>query len=96
MDAKGAIVTGGPDFSLLVAYGSDMGNAEDAAMTFAEAVAAIGVDVDAIELNQIEVGALQSVTHFVVVTSTFGDGEFPIMPTCSGRRSAPRPTGSST
>jgi sulfite reductase (NADPH) flavoprotein alpha-component len=77
VDAKGAIVTGGPDFSLLVAYGSDMGNAEDAAMTFAEAVAAIGVDVKAIELNQIEVGALQSMTHFVVVTSTFGDGEFP-------------------
>ena len=70
-------MTGQPHFSLIVAYGSDMGNAEDAAMSFAEATAAIGIDASAIELNQVEPSALQSATHFVVVTSTFGDGEFP-------------------
>jgi sulfite reductase (NADPH) flavoprotein alpha-component len=71
------IVTGQRDFSLIVAFGTDMGNAEDAAMTFAEAAGSIGVEVEAIELNQVDVADLQSATHFVVVTSTFGDGEFP-------------------
>jgi sulfite reductase (NADPH) flavoprotein alpha-component len=54
-----------------------MGNAEDAAMTFAESIAAIGVEVEAIELNQVELADLATATHFVVVTSTFGEGEFP-------------------
>ncbi len=69
-----------PGFSLIVGFSSDMGNAEDAAMSFAEAVAAaeeIGVVTEAVELNQIPLTDLQSATHFVVVTSTFGDGEFP-------------------
>jgi sulfite reductase (NADPH) flavoprotein alpha-component len=70
-------LTGRPDFSLIVAYGSDMGNAEDAAITFAESCEAIDINVTAVELNQVELAALQSATHFVVVTSTFGDGEFP-------------------
>jgi sulfite reductase (NADPH) flavoprotein alpha-component len=70
-------VTGQADFSLIVGYGTDMGNAEDAAMSFAEAVADLGISAEAIELNQIELAELQSATHFVVVTSTFGDGEFP-------------------
>nr|WP_242455963.1 sulfite reductase flavoprotein subunit alpha [Mycolicibacterium sp. P1-18] len=54
-----------------------MGNAEDAAMSFAEAVTAAGVQTEAVELNQVDVADLQSATHFVVVCSTFGDGEFP-------------------
>ena len=74
---EGAIVTEPRDFSLIVAFGTDMGNAEDAAMSFAEAAGAIGIEVEAIELNQVELGQLQSATHFVVVTSTFGEGEFP-------------------
>ena len=65
------------DFSLIVAYGTDMGNSEDAAMTFAEAAAAAGAEAEAVELNQVEVADLQLATHFVVVCSTFGDGEFP-------------------
>jgi sulfite reductase (NADPH) flavoprotein alpha-component len=70
-------VTGQSDFSLIVAYGTDMGNSEDAAMTFAESVAEVGIDVTAVELNQLELTELASATHFVVVTSTFGEGEFP-------------------
>src|SRR5689334_2797126 len=54
-----------------------MGNSEDAAMTFAESVGSIGVDVEALELNQVDVADLQGATHFVVVCSTFGEGEFP-------------------
>ncbi|BCI52614.1 putative sulfite reductase [Mycolicibacterium litorale] len=70
-------MTGRPDFSLIVAFGTDMGNAEDAAMTFAEECQAVGIDTEAIELNQVEMADLRGATHFVVVTSTFGDGEFP-------------------
>ena len=70
-------MTGQRDLSLLVAFGTDMGNAEDAAMTFAETVATIGVKAQAVELNQLDVAVLLSATHFVVVCSTFGDGEFP-------------------
>lgn len=66
-----------PEFSLIVAFGTDMGNAEDAAMTFVEAVGETGIDVQAIELNQLDLAQLRSTTHFIVVTSTFGDGEFP-------------------
>ncbi|MEE3064831.1 MAG: sulfite reductase flavoprotein subunit alpha [Actinomycetota bacterium] len=67
-----------PEFSLVVGYGSDMGNAEDAAMTFAEAVEeSLGLSVSAVELNQVEPADLQSATHFVVVCSTWGEGEFP-------------------
>ena len=64
-------------FSLIVGYGTDMGNAEDAAMTFTETLETVGIEAEAIELNQIDVAELQTATHFVVVTSTFGDGEFP-------------------
>jgi sulfite reductase (NADPH) flavoprotein alpha-component len=65
------------EFSLIVGYGTDMGNAEDAAMTFTETLETVGIEAEAIELNQIDVTELQAATHFVVVTSTFGDGEFP-------------------
>lgn len=71
-------MTSQPEFSLVVGYGSDMGNAEDAAMTFAEAVEeSLGISATAIELNQVEPADLQSATHFVVVCSTWGEGEFP-------------------
>lgn len=65
------------EFSLVVAYGTDMGNAEDAAMSFAEASTAAGIPAEAVELNQVELDRLSTTTHFIVVTSTFGDGEFP-------------------
>jgi sulfite reductase (NADPH) flavoprotein alpha-component len=71
-------VTAPRELALIVAYGSDMGNAEDSAMSFAEALEeAIGVGVTAIELNQVELADLRSATHFIAVTSTFGVGEFP-------------------
>jgi sulfite reductase (NADPH) flavoprotein alpha-component len=71
-------MTAEPEFSLVIAYGSDMGNAEDAAMTFAEAVEEVlGVGATAIELNQVEMADLQAATHLIVVCSTWGEGEFP-------------------
>ena len=38
---------------------------------------AIGVSATAIELNQVELADLQSATHFILVCSTWGEGEFP-------------------
>ncbi|KAA0113296.1 sulfite reductase flavoprotein subunit alpha [Mycolicibacterium sp. P9-22] len=70
-------MSGRADLSLIVAFGTDMGNSEDAAMTFAEAVGDIGIEVEAVELNQVEVSELQNATHFITVVSTFGEGEFP-------------------
>ncbi|MGU3498936.1 diflavin oxidoreductase [Mycobacterium sp. C31M] len=70
-------MAGQSDLSLIVAFGTDMGNAEDAAMTFAESVGEIGIEVEAVELNQVELSQLQDATHFIVVVSTFGEGEFP-------------------
>ncbi|OHT82682.1 diflavin oxidoreductase [Mycobacteroides saopaulense] len=71
-------MTAQPDFSLIVGYGTDMGNAEDAAMSFSEALEeATGIKSEAIELNQVDIADLQSASHFVAVVSTFGDGEFP-------------------
>lgn len=74
---KGNNVSGQADISLIVAFGTDMGNAEDAAMTFAESVAEIGIEAEAVELNQVEISELQNSTHFIAVVSTFGEGEFP-------------------
>lgn len=71
-------MTAQPDFSLIVGYGTDMGNAEDAAMSFCEALEeATGIKSEAVELNQVDIANLQSASHLVVVVSTFGDGEFP-------------------
>ncbi|ORA58660.1 sulfite reductase flavoprotein subunit alpha [Mycobacteroides franklinii] len=71
-------MTAQPDFSLIVGYGTDMGNAEDAAMSFCEVLEeATGIKSEAVELNQVDIAELQSASHFVVVVSTFGDGEFP-------------------
>lgn len=74
---EGAIVTDTGGISLIVGYGTDMGNAEDAAMTFAEAVGAVGIVAEAVELNQVDIAQLRTATHFIAVTSTFGEGEFP-------------------
>lgn len=70
-------MTAKPKFALIVGYGTDMGNAEDAAMSFAEAVQEVGIESEAVELNQVEIADLQSASHFIVVVSTFGEGEFP-------------------
>ncbi|AGM29015.1 putative sulfite reductase [Mycobacteroides abscessus] len=71
-------MTAQPEFSLIVGYGTDMGNAEDAAMSFCEALEeATGIKSEAVELNQVDIANLQSASHLVVVVSTFGDGEFP-------------------
>jgi len=69
-----------PEFSLIVGYASDMGAAEYVAMQLADACKERGilaVDVAETELNDIPLADLQAATHFVAVSSTFGDGEFP-------------------
>ena len=46
-------------------------------MTFAEGATAAGIAAEAVELNQVDVADLRDASHFVVVCSTFGEGEFP-------------------
>jgi sulfite reductase (NADPH) flavoprotein alpha-component len=71
-------VTEDQGFSLIIGYGSDMGTAEYVAMQLADELRDEGiVDVAEAELNTVELSALASTSHFIVVTSTFGDGEFP-------------------
>lgn len=64
-------------FSLTVGYASDMGNAEWLAEMFGKAAAEAGLDTEVVELNSISLPALRATTHFVVISSTFGDGEVP-------------------
>nr|WP_179470977.1 sulfite reductase flavoprotein subunit alpha [Mycolicibacterium vinylchloridicum] len=67
----------GPEFSLIIGYASDMGTAEYIAMQLADAVKAIGVDVTETELNDVTLDEVAAASHFIVVASTFGEGEVP-------------------
>lgn len=51
-------MAGQADVSLIVGYGTDMGNAEDAAMSFAEAVADIGITAEAERLEHLNFSVL--------------------------------------
>ncbi|AQA05974.1 sulfite reductase subunit alpha [Mycobacterium sp. MS1601] len=67
-----------PDpFSLLVGYGSETGGAEQLAGQFAVAAKALGIDVTPVELNAVDAVKLAAATHFVAITATYGEGEFP-------------------
>jgi sulfite reductase (NADPH) flavoprotein alpha-component len=66
-----------PEFSLIIGYASDMGTAEYIAMQLADAVKAVGVDVTETELNDIPLDDVVAASHFIVVASTFGEGEVP-------------------
>lgn len=66
-----------PEFSLIIGYASDMGTAEYIAMQLADAVKAAGIDVTETELNDIALDDVAAASHFVVVASTFGEGDVP-------------------
>ncbi|MBB3752074.1 sulfite reductase (NADPH) flavoprotein alpha-component [Mycolicibacterium sp. BK634] len=66
-----------PGFSLIIGYASDMGTAEYIAMQLADAVKAVGIDVTETELNDLSLDEVAAATHFIVVASTFGEGEVP-------------------
>ena len=66
-----------PEFSLIIGYASDMGTAEYIAMQLADAVKAIGIDVTETELNDVSLDEVAAASHFIVVASTFGEGEIP-------------------
>ncbi|BBY66071.1 diflavin oxidoreductase [Mycolicibacterium helvum] len=66
-----------PEFSLIIGYASDMGTAEYIAVQLAEAVTALGIDVTETELNDIAPDDVAAASHFIVVSSTFGEGEVP-------------------
>ncbi len=66
-----------PEFSLTIGYASDMGTAEYIAMQLADACKAAGVDVTETELNDLSLDDVAAASHFIVVASTFGEGEVP-------------------
>jgi sulfite reductase (NADPH) flavoprotein alpha-component len=63
--------------SLIVGYGSETGGAESLAGLFTAAAKAIGIDATAVELNAVGKAELAAATHLVVITATYGEGEFP-------------------
>ena len=63
--------------SLIVGYGTETGGAESLAGLFTSATQAIGIDATAVELNAIGSTELAAATHLVVITATYGEGEFP-------------------
>jgi sulfite reductase (NADPH) flavoprotein alpha-component len=66
-----------PAFSLIVGYGTETGGAEQLAGRFTAAANAIGIDVKAVELNAVGTDELATATHFIAITATYGEGEFP-------------------
>lgn len=65
------------DFRPFLGYGSQTGAAETIAADFKAAAAAVGIELTPTRLNDVPVDSLADVTHFVVITSTYGDGELP-------------------
>lgn len=66
-----------PPFSLILGFATETGNSAMVAKKFAQAAAGAGIDVEPQYLNDLDLDALRAVTHFVVVTATYGDGELP-------------------
>ncbi|CAN5878327.1 sulfite reductase flavoprotein subunit alpha [soil metagenome] len=71
------LLTDRPVFSLIVGYGTETGGAEGLAGLFTAAARGIGIDVKTLELNAIDADVLAAATHLVVITATYGEGEFP-------------------
>ena len=67
----------GSEFSLVIGYASDMGSAEYVAYQLATALKDVGIEATETELNDIGYDELRGATHFIVVASTWGDGELP-------------------
>lgn len=66
-----------PPFALTVGYGTETGGAEQLAGLFTAGAKAAGIDVTAVELNSVDLDTLSAATHFVAITATYGEGEFP-------------------
>ena len=62
---------------LAVGYGSQTGNAQYLAEDFSAAAKAIGIEVQAVEMNRLALHELQDISHLVAFVSTTGDGELP-------------------
>ncbi|TNF83394.1 nitric oxide synthase [Pseudomonas sp. ICMP22404] len=64
-------------FDVLVAYGTESGNAEMAADDIAANLEARGIKADVKSLDNLSITELSKIPHFVIVTSTYGEGELP-------------------
>src|SRR5688500_11736632 len=66
-----------PTGQLLIGFGSQTGSAEQLARRIAKESANHGLAAQVKELNSISFELLHSTTHFLIVTSTWGDGDAP-------------------
>lgn len=60
-----------------VLFGSQTGNAEIIAMDAADALTAAGFTTKLLGLDEVEVGDLSAMSHVVLVSSTYDDGDMP-------------------
>jgi anaerobic selenocysteine-containing dehydrogenase/sulfite reductase alpha subunit-like flavoprotein len=66
-----------PPGTVLLAWASQTGNAEDFAAGAAALLRRDGLTVNLTVMDEVDLAALPQVTNLLVVTSTFGDGEAP-------------------
>lgn len=64
-------------FELVLGFATETGNAAMVAKKFAQAAKDAGVDVEPQYLNDLTLDHLNRVSHFLVITATYGDGEVP-------------------
>lgn len=69
--------TGGGGKPILIAYGTQTGNAEGLAHDWAEMANGMGLHATVKDLGDVTPAEIAETERFVVVTSTYGDGEMP-------------------
>tara|TARA_B100001121_G_scaffold47959_1_gene41378 strand:- start:1551 stop:2000 length:450 start_codon:yes stop_codon:yes gene_type:complete len=60
-----------------IIFGTQTGNAEQAANEISEYVKSVGFQTLVQELDDVDLNKLKDMSYLMVVTSTFGDGEMP-------------------
>jgi sulfite reductase (NADPH) flavoprotein alpha-component len=62
---------------LTLLYGSQGGNSRNLAFVIGEALIAHGIDHEIFDMGDIDPEQMSSLSHLLIVTSTYGDGEPP-------------------
>lgn len=62
---------------LHILFGSQSGNARNLAFVIGESLSAHGFENEVLDMGDIGTEEIQKISHLVVVTSTYGDGEAP-------------------
>lgn len=76
-DQVSAAASTRPRMPLHILYGSQTGNAETLAGQMATAARSVGFDPSVKGLDEIELDGFAALSHVVIITSTYGEGEMP-------------------